>query len=189
MVFAIHQYASAVRIYVSPPSYTFLPSSLSHPSRLSQSTSFGCPGSYIKLPLAVLHTVLYRCQCYSLSFLFSFIFISWRLITLQYCSGFCHTLTWISHGFTYIPIPILPPTSLSTQFLWVFPVHQAQALVSCIQPGLVICFTLNNIHVSVLFSRNIPPLPSPTEAKSLFCTSHRCVSFSVLHIGLSLPSF
>ena len=25
--------------------------------------------------------------------LFLFIFISWRLITLQYCSGFCHTLT------------------------------------------------------------------------------------------------
>ena len=24
---------------------------------------------------------------------FSFIFISWRLISLQYCSGFCHTLT------------------------------------------------------------------------------------------------
>ena len=24
---------------------------------------------------------------------FSFIFISLRLITLQYCSGFCHTLT------------------------------------------------------------------------------------------------
>ena len=29
---------------------------------------------------------------------FSFIFISWRLITSQYFSGFCHTLTWISHG-------------------------------------------------------------------------------------------
>ena len=28
-------------------------------------------------------------------FFFPFIFISWRLITLQYCSGFCHTLTWI----------------------------------------------------------------------------------------------
>ena len=26
-------------------------------------------------------------------FFFSFIFISWRLITLQNCSGFCHTLT------------------------------------------------------------------------------------------------
>ena len=32
---------------------------------------------------------------------FSFIFISWRLIILQYCSGFCHTLTWISHGVTW----------------------------------------------------------------------------------------
>ena len=39
---------------------------------------------------------------------FSFIFISWRLITLQYCSGFCHTLTWISHGFTCIPHPDAP---------------------------------------------------------------------------------
>ena len=74
---------------------------------------------------------------------FSFIFISWRLITLQYCSGFCHTLTWISHGFTCIPIPIPPPTSLSTRFLRVLPVHQPRALVSCIQSGLVICFTLD----------------------------------------------
>ena len=44
------------------------------------------------------------------------------------------------------PIPIPPPTSLSTRSLWVFPVHQAQALVSCIQPGLVIGFTLDNIY-------------------------------------------
>ena len=46
-------------------------------------------------------------------YFFPFIFISWRLITLQYCSGFCHTLTWISHGFTCIPHPdppsLLPP--------------------------------------------------------------------------------
>ena len=38
----------------------------------------------------------------------NFFFISWRLITLQYCSGFCHTLTWISHGFTCIPHPDHP---------------------------------------------------------------------------------
>ena len=37
-------------------------------------------------------------------FSFPFIFISWRLITLQYCSGFCHTLTWISHGFTCLKL-------------------------------------------------------------------------------------
>ena len=41
-------------------------------------------------------------------FFFSFIFISWRLITLQYYSGFCHTLTWISHGFTCVPHPYPP---------------------------------------------------------------------------------
>ena len=39
----------------------------------------------------------------SFSFFFSFIFISWRLITSQHCSGFCHTLTWISHRVTCIP--------------------------------------------------------------------------------------
>ena len=42
---------------------------------------------------------------------FSFTFISCRLITLQYCSGFCHSLTWISHGFTCIPHPD-PPSHL-----------------------------------------------------------------------------
>ena len=108
-------------------------------------------------------------DCFFLNFLFliylfiyfSFSFISWRLITLQYCSGFCHTLTGISHGFTLFPIPIPPPTSLSTRSLWVIPVHQVRALVSCIQPGLVICFILDNIHVLMLFSWNIPPSPSP----------------------------
>ena len=69
------------------------------------------------------------------------------------------------------PILIPPPASLPTASLWVFPVHQVRALVSCIQPGLVICFTLDNIHVSMLFSRNIPPSPSPTESKILFCKS------------------
>ena len=43
-----------------------------------------------------------------LFFIFSFIYISWRLITLQYCSGFCHTLIWISHGFTCVPHPEPP---------------------------------------------------------------------------------
>ena len=39
---------------------------------------------------------------------FPIIFISWRLITLQYCCGFSHTLTWISHGFTCVPHPETP---------------------------------------------------------------------------------
>ena len=109
-------------------------------------------------------------NCFSFLFL-SFIFISWRLVTLQYYSGFCHTLTWISHGFTCVPHPDPPPTSLPIPSLWVIPVHQPRALVSCIQPGLAICFVIDNIHVSVLFSQIIPLSPSLTESKRLFYTS------------------
>ena len=42
---------------------------------------------------------------------------------------------------------------------------------SCIEPGLAIYFTYDNICVSMLFSQIIPPSPSPTEPKSLFFTS------------------
>ena len=40
-------------------------------------------------------------------------FLNWRLITLQYCGGFCHTFTWISHVLMYtwctcVPHPEAP---------------------------------------------------------------------------------
>ena len=38
-------------------------------------------------------------------------FFNWRLITLQYCGGFCHTSMWISHGCTCVPHPD-PPSQL-----------------------------------------------------------------------------
>ena len=43
--------------------------------------------------------------------------------------------------------------------------------VSCIEPGLAICFTYDNIHVSMLFSQIIPPSPSLTNSKRLFFRS------------------
>ena len=52
----------------------------------------------------------FLCLC-----VFSFYF-NWRLITLQYCSGFCHTLTWIRCGCTCVPHPeplsYLPPHTI-----------------------------------------------------------------------------
>ena len=64
-----------------------------------------------KLQIKILLTLNFY---YSAIFLFFNLFIdfNWRLIILQYCSGFCHTFTWISHGCTYVPHPDPPPTSL-----------------------------------------------------------------------------
>ena len=65
--------------------------------------------------------------------------------------------------------PLLPPSpshpSGSSQCTG--PEHP----VSCIELGLVISFTYGNIHVSMLFFHIIPPLPPPTESKSLFFIS------------------
>ena len=103
-------------------------------------------------------------------FKYKFIYFNWRLITLQYCIGFCHILTWIHHGCTCVPHPEppLPPPSPSP------PSGSSQCTssehpVSCIKPGLAVCFTYDNIHISMPFSQIIPCLP--TESKTLFYTS------------------
>ena len=74
-------------------------------------------------------------------------------------------------GVHVFPILNPPPTSLpshpSGSSQYTSPKHP----VSCIEPGLVIHFTCDNIHVSMSFSQIIPPSPSPTESKRLFYTS------------------
>ena len=57
------------------------------------------------------HKLWWKEFLFFFSFFNLFFLISWRLITLQYCSGFCHTLTWISLGYTCIPHPN-PPSHL-----------------------------------------------------------------------------
>ena len=131
----------------------------------SSGQSIGASASSSVLPINIQ-------DCFPLFiYFFPISFISWMLITLQYCSGFCQTLTWINHRFTCVPHPEplshLPPHPIPLGH----PMHQPRALVSCIQPGLAIFFTLDNIHVSMLFSWNISPSPSPIESKSLFYTS------------------
>ena len=90
-----------------------------------------------------------------LSFFFSFIFISWRLIIYNIVVVFAihgHESAMDLHVF---PIPIPPPASHPIPSHRVFPVHQPWALVSCIQPGLVVCFTLDSILVSILLSQGM----------------------------------
>ena len=110
-------------------------------------------------------------------FLYKFIYFNWRLITLEYCSGFVIHWHESAKGIHVFPILNPHPTSLPIPSLWVIPVHQPWA--PCIEAELVISFTYDNIHVSILFSQIIPPLPFPTESKSLFFTS---VSLLLPHI-------
>ena len=80
------------------------------------------------------------------------------------------------------PLPFPSPFHPSGSSQCTSPKHH----VSCIERGLVIHFTYDNIRVSMPFFQTIPPSPSPTESKRLFYTS---VSFAVSHTGLLLPSF
>ena len=75
------------------------------------------------------------------------------------------------------PILSPPPSSLPVPSLRVIPLHQPQG--SCIEPGLVICFLYDIIHVSMTFPQIIPPSPSPKDYSihlCLFC----CLVYRVI---------
>ena len=108
-------------------------------------------------------------------------------LTLQYCSDFCHTLTWISHGFTCVPhpepashlpphpIPLGHPSALSLSTCLMYPTWTGDLF----HAWQYTCFdAVPSDHLTLAFSHRVQ--------KSVL---YICLSFSVLHIGLSLPSF
>ena len=104
------------------------------------------------------------------------IYFNCRLITLQYCSGFCHTLTWISHGFTCVPHPD-PPSHLPPQPIPLG--HPSAPALSTLSHAsnldwqsishMIIymfqCYSLNSSH----------PLLLPQSPK--VCSLHLCLFF------------
>ena len=118
---------------------------------------------------------LFFCCCWqsNVSAFFFFFF------PLQYCIGFAIHWHESTMGVHVIPIlnphPLPSPSHPSGSSQCTSPEHPA----SCIEPGLAIHFTYDNLHVLMPFSHIILPLPSPTESKSLFCTS---VSLLLSHI-------
>ena len=89
---------------------------------------------------------IFKLLHFFLKTLFCFIILYW----------FCQTLTWISHGCTWVPnpeAPLPPPTlyHLSGSSPHTNPKHP----VSCIEHRLVICFLPDSIHVSMPFSQII----------------------------------
>ena len=108
-------------------------------------------------------------------------------MTLQYCDGFCPTLTWIGHRYTCVP-PILnpPPTSHPS-----YPSGLSQSTgfgcpASCSGLALVMYFTYGNEHVSTLLLQIIPPHLSRWVQNSVI---YIYISFAALHVGSLVPSF
>ena len=84
---------------------------------------------------------------------------------------------------SWIPLPPPSPYHPSGSSQCTSPKHP----VSCIEPGLAICFLYDIIHVSMPFSQIVQPFPSPTESKKLFYTSVSrirgyCYGLSKFHI-------
>ena len=84
------------------------------------------------------------------------IYFNLRIITSQYCDGFCQASIWISHRYTYVSCILNPPpTSLPTLTLQVVP-----------EPWLWVPCIIYQTHTGYLF--------------------YICVSFAALHRGSSV---
>ena len=95
-----------------------------------------------------------------------FIFLLYKIVlVLPYISMNLPRVYTCSPSWTPLPPPSPSHPSGSSQCT--SPKHP----VSCIEPGLVIHFTYDIIHVSMPFSQIIPPSTSLTESKRLFYTS------------------
>ena len=105
-----------------------------------------------------------------------FVFLSFLLFLfvlyfiLQHCVGFAihwHESTTGVHKFPILtPLPPPTPYHLSGSSLCTSAKHP----VSCIEHRLATILH-DSVHISVPFSRIIPPSPAPSESKNLFYTS------------------
>ena len=86
---------------------------------------------------------------------------------------------------TWSPLPPPSPPHPSGSSQCTSPEHP----VSCIEPGLVIRFTYDNLHASMPFSQIIPPSPSPTESKRLLYTSVSLLLSHIQHYHYHLSKF
>ena len=119
---------------------------------------------------------------------FSFNFFYGRMIALQNFAVVCQTSTWISHRYTYIPLPFEAPSHLpphptpeaDTEPLFEFPRAIHQIPVGCLFYIWSCQFQCYSFHTSHRL------LPSPHVRKSVLYVSF---STAALEINSSEPFF
>ena len=117
---------------------------------------------------------------------FYFIFLNlfnWRPITSQYCSGFCHTLTWISHGRTCVPHPEpsshLPPHPIPLD-------HPSAPALSTLSHASNLDWPSVSHMIIYMFqcyslrSSHHPPLPQSPKDCSIHLCLFCCLAYRVI---------
>ena len=119
-----------------------------------------------------------------LSLSFFKIYFNWRLITLQYCGGFCHSYTWISHGCTCSPswTPLTPssPSHPSESSQCTSLEHPAL----CKETGLV---TISHmiIHMFQCYSLKLSHPHHLTQSPKV-CSLHLCLCYLAYRLIITI---
>ena len=125
--------------------------------------------------------MLLNCGVGECSFLKIIFYFNWRLFTLQYCSGFCHTLKWISLGCTRVHHPgllsYLPPHPILQGY------PSAPTLSALFQ---ALNLDWRSVSHMVIYMFQCYSLNHHTLIKKSVLYIY--VSFAILHIGSSFSS-
>ena len=109
-------------------------------------------------------------------------YFNWRVITLQYCSGFCHTLTWISHVY-------MCPPSWAPSYLPPYPIPQghsnALALSAVSHASNLDWWSISHMIIYMfqyysLKSSHPRLLPQSPKVCSLHLCLFRCLAYRVI---------
>ena len=110
-----------------------------------------------------------------------------NLITIQYCSEFCHTLTWISHGFTCVPHPETPSHLLPHSISLVHPSGPVFELPVFVQAGFIkgrgTREQIGNIFQFSSVSQSCPTLSNPINCSTPgLRVHHQLPEFTQTHV-------
>ena len=116
---------------------------------------------------------------------FFFLFFTIFYFTILY--WFCHTSTWIRHGCSRVPNPEppfhFPPHTISL-------CHPSAPAPSILYPASNLDLWFVSYMILYMFQCHSPNHPTLSLSHRVQKTVlYICVSFAVLHTGLSLPSF
>ena len=115
------------------------------------------------------------------------IYFNWRILYLQYCGGFCHTLTWITHGYTCVS-PFWTPSHLPLHSI-PLGCHRAPALRALLQAMNLLWSSILHMVIYMFqcysLKSSLPHLlPYSPKVCSLFLCLFCCLAYRIIVIVL-----